>query len=220
MEKEQENTLEHLKIAAIRKDYKQLTLTETEVDQDPFRQFDLWWHQAIQSQLDEVNAMTLATADNGIPDARIVLLKNITTEGFIFFTNYDSSKGRQLIKNPHAALVFFWKELERQVRIKGTVKKISSQQSDQYFASRPLGSRIGAWSSPQSQVIASRELLERNEATFKAKFGENILRPNHWGGFVVMPTEIEFWQGRPSRLHDRIRYTKTDNQWKTDRLAP
>lgn len=211
----------HKDIAAIRTDYKRLTLDETDVAGDPFEQFDRWWQQAINSHLEEVNAMTLATASpEGIPDARIVLLKNITSEGFVFFTNYDSAKGRQLIANPHAALVFFWKDLERQVRIKGTVHKASAAESDLYFRSRPAGSRIGAWSSPQSQVIASRAILEENEAKYKATFGEAIPRPEHWGGFVVTPISVEFWQGRPSRLHDRIRYTRENQGWKINRLAP
>lgn len=211
----------HSQIAAIRTDYKHLTLNESDVAADPFKQFDSWWQQAITAEVVEVNAMTLATASpGGIPDARIVLLKDITEEGFVFFTNYESSKGRQLLENPNAALVFFWKELERQIRIKGSVIKASRALSDRYFASRPAGSRIGAWSSPQSQVIASREVLEQNEHDFKAKFGEDIPRPEHWGGFVVIPQTIEFWQGRPSRLHDRICYTKNNDGWQITRLAP
>jgi len=211
----------HSQIAAIRTDYKHLTLSEAEVDPDPFKQFDRWWQQALNAEVIEVNAMTLATASpDGIPDARIVLLKDIIEEGFVFFTNYESSKGRQLQENPNAALVFFWKELERQVRIKGSVIKASEALSDRYFASRPAGSRIGAWSSPQSRVIASREILEQNEHDFKVKFGETIPRPEHWGGFVVIPQAIEFWQGRPSRLHDRIYYTRNADHWQIARLAP
>lgn len=211
----------HNDIAAIRTEYRHLTLNESDVDADPFKQFDRWWQQAINASVVEVNAMTLATASpDGIPDARIVLLKDITEEGFVFFTNYESSKGKQLTENPHAALVFFWKELERQVRIKGKVIKASAAVSDRYFASRPAGSRIGAWSSPQSQVIASREILEQNEHDFKLKFGEDIPRPDHWGGFVVLPESLEFWQGRPSRLHDRIYYSKNENGWQISRLAP
>lgn len=213
--------IHHDHIASIRTEYKQLTLSEADVDPDPIKQFDRWWQQAINSEVVEVNAMTLATASNqGLPDARIVLLKDITEEGFVFFTNYESQKGRQLLENPQAALVFFWKDLERQVRIQGRVVKASKELSDQYFASRPTGSRIGAWSSPQSQVIESRAVLEQNEINFKKKFGEEIPRPAHWGGFVVIPERIEFWQGRPSRLHDRIQYTKINNSWQIERLAP
>lgn len=211
----------HNDIAAIRTEYRHLTLNESDVDADPFKQFDRWWQQAINASVVEVNAMTLATvSQEGIPDARIVLLKDITEEGFVFFTNYESSKGKQLTENPHAALVFFWKELERQVRIKGKAIKASTALSDRYFASRPAGSRIGAWSSPQSQVIASREILEQNERDFKLKFGEDIPRPDHWGGFVVLPESLEFWQGRPSRLHDRIYYSKNEDGWQISRLAP
>jgi len=211
----------HSHIADIRTEYKQLTLSEADVDQDPFNQFDRWWKQAISAQAGEVNAMTLATASkDGSVDARIVLLKNIAENGFVFFTNYDSSKGRQLLENPSAALVFFWKELERQVRVKGRVQKVSTALSDQYFASRPHGSRIGAWSSPQSKEITDRALLEDNEKYFSEKFGEVIPRPEHWGGYVLIPEQIEFWQGRPSRLHDRILYTKTKDSWKISRLAP
>ncbi|GAB3355828.1 pyridoxamine 5'-phosphate oxidase [Arachidicoccus ginsenosidivorans] len=211
----------HNHIAAIRTEYKQLTLDEKDVEPDPFLQFDKWWQQAISAEAGEVNAMTLATASqDGIPDARIVLLKNIAENGFVFFTNYDSRKGQQLLENPHAALVFFWKELERQVRIKGKVTKVSQELSDSYFASRPTGSKVGAWSSPQSQVIASRVILQQNELNFKAQFGETIPRPEHWGGYVVIPQSIEFWQGRPSRLHDRILYTKNKDSWQITRLAP
>ena len=211
----------HGQIAAIRTEYKHLTLNESDVDSDPFKQFDRWWKEALQAEVEEINAMTLATASaEGIPDARIVLLKNITDDGFVFFTNYDSAKGQQLLSNPKAALVFFWKELERQVRVKGTVIKAGEALSDQYFASRPQGSRIGAWSSPQSKIISSREILEQNELEFKKKFGDNVPRPAHWGGFLVQPSHMEFWQGRPSRLHDRICYTKSENNWIITRLAP
>jgi len=211
----------HSHIAAIRTEYKQLTLNETDVDPDPFQQFDRWWQQAISAEAGEVNAMTLATASVGaIPDARVVLLKNITQDGFVFFTNYQSQKGQQLNENPHAALVFFWRELERQVRIKGKVAKVSRELSDSYFDSRPVGSKIGAWSSPQSQAIASRAILEQNELDFRAQFGENIPRPEHWGGYIVIAETIEFWQGRPSRLHDRILYTKEGSSWQITRLAP
>jgi pyridoxamine 5'-phosphate oxidase len=210
-------------IAGIRKEYKLQTLSETEVETNPFAQFTRWWDDAVKSEIDEINAMTLATADNNaMPSARIVLLKDFSEKGFVFFTNYDSHKGRELEENPHACLVFFWKELERQVRISGEVKKISLAESDEYFASRPEGSRIGAWASPQSRVIKSREFIEKRSAEYQQKFAnDNITRPPHWGGYVVIPAVIEFWQGRASRLHDRIQYTLVENsKWKIERLAP
>jgi pyridoxamine 5'-phosphate oxidase len=210
-------------IADIRKEYQLQTLREEEVAADPFVQFDHWWDDAVKSELDEANAMTLATASAaGIPAARIVLLKSVTENGFVFFTNYNSHKGKELEENPHACLVFFWKELERQVRISGRVEKISTGESDAYFNSRPAGSRIGAWASPQSSVIASREIIEANIEKYKKQFGDNdIVRPEHWGGYMVIPTMIEFWQGRPNRLHDRILYSKqAAGGWKIERLAP
>lgn len=210
-------------IATIRKEYKQQTLLETDVSADPVAQFTKWWDDALKSEIDEVNAMTLATADkNGMPAARIVLLKEFSEKGFVFFTNYNSHKGNELEINPNACLVFFWKELERQVRISGQVKKISTKESDEYFASRPEGSRIGAWASPQSQVINSREVIEENSGRYQQQFtGGNIPRPPHWGGYNVIPAVIEFWQGRPNRLHDRIRYSlQDDHAWKIERLAP
>lgn len=211
-------------IADIRTDYSLKTLEEAEVAADAIGQFKVWWQEAIASELEEVNAMTLATATReGIPSARIVLLKSFDEKGFLFFTNYDSAKGRTLAQNPRAELVFFWRELQRQVRINGTVKKAATQDSDEYFQSRPVGSRIGAMSSPQSQVIPSREVLEQKVAENLAKFEQAVVipRPDNWGGYVVEPLEIEFWQGRSSRLHDRIRYTKEGNgNWKIERLAP
>jgi pyridoxamine 5'-phosphate oxidase len=210
-------------IADIRKDYKLRSLLEKDVDANAIRQFDKWWQEAIHSEIDEVNAMTLATASaDGIPAARIVLLKGYDERGFVFFTNYDSFKGLQLTENPRACLVFFWKELERQVRITGRVEKVSAEESDIYFNSRPEGSRIGAWASPQSQVIESREWLEEREKTLVKDFtGKPLSRPAHWGGYRVKPINIEFWQGRPSRLHDRIQYAlQGDNSWKIERLAP
>ena len=210
-------------IADIRKDYQLQTLLETDIAADPFIQFGRWWDDALKSELDEVNAMTLATASlTGLPDARIVLLKTFTDAGFVFFTNYSSQKGKELAENPRACLVFFWKELERQVRITGSVSKVSEGESDEYFNSRPVGSRIGAWASPQSSVIESREVIEKNiEKVEEQFFGAEITRPPHWGGYMVIPTVIEFWQGRTNRLHDRLQYSKMqDGSWKIERLAP
>lgn len=209
-------------IADIRKDYKLKSLLEEDVQANPIDQFSTWWSEAINSKIDEVNAMTLSTAtSNGVPSARIVLLKGFTKEGFIFFTNYLSQKGTELAKNPRAALTFYWKELERQVRIEGTVEKLPETDSDVYFKSRPAESRIGAWASPQSTVIASRDIIEESVQKFKEQFnGEVIPRPPHWGGYIVKPVKLEFWQGRSSRLHDRIQYTKEIEEWKTVRLAP
>ena len=211
------------KIADIRREYQMQTLLEKDVDQDPFLQFNKWWDDAIKSELDEINAMTLATATvKGMPSARIVLLKSVSEDGFIFFTNYNSQKGKELFENPNACLVFFWKELERQIRITGKVKKVSAAESDEYFASRPEGSRIGAWASPQSSIIASREIIEGNIVMYQKQYAdEKITRPPHWGGYIVMPSVIEFWQGRPDRLHDRIQYTLNEQgAWKIERLAP
>lgn len=210
-------------IAAIRKEYKQHTLNEADVAANPLAQFNTWWQEATKSEIDEVNAMTLATASaDGLPSARIVLLKGYDQNGFVFFTNYNSFKGQQLEENPRACLVFFWKELERQVRITGLIHKVSNEESDTYFHSRPESSRIGAWASPQSQIIESRLELEEKEKELTAAFeGKEIPRPLHWGGYRVQPLIIEFWQGRPSRLHDRIQYTMDDaGGWKIERLAP
>lgn len=209
-------------VAEIRKEYSKEVLDESHTEQDPFAQFDKWWHEALSSEIDEVNAMTLATADTkGKPSARIVLLKGYDQNGFVFFTNYESRKGEQLQTNPQASLVFFWKELERQVRIEGMVERISASASDEYFFSRPVESQIGAWSSPQSRVIPSRITIEENVQSYQQLFsGKEIKRPPHWGGYVVKPGMIEFWQGRPSRLHDRIRYTYSGGSWTRERLAP
>jgi len=210
-------------IADIRKDYKLRSFSESDALKDPFAQFEKWWKEALDADADEVNAMTLATASaDGMPDARIVLLKGFDITGFTFFTNYDSAKGAELMENPRASLVFFWKELERQVRISGLVVMVTAAESDEYFNSRPEGSRIGAWASPQSQVIDSREWLEDNEKKMREQFSQGqIARPGHWGGYRVRPTRIEFWQGRTSRLHDRILYTlQAKGDWKIQRLAP
>lgn len=210
-------------IASIRKDYKLRSLSENDVMNNAIDQFRKWWQEAMISNLDEVNAMTLATASaDGVPSARIVLLKGFDQNGFVFFTNYQSFKGKQLDENPRASLVFFWRELQRQVIITGLVEKVSESESDEYFNSRPEGSRIGAWTSPQSQVIENREWLEAREKEMVNKFvKEKITRPPHWGGYRVKPVSVEFWQGRSSRLHDRIQYLlEADGSWKIQRLAP
>lgn len=209
-------------IAGLRKDYRLQTLNETDVAGDAMGQFARWWNEAVASDIDEVNAMTLATvAPDGMPSARIVLLKNYDERGFVFFTNYRSAKGKALAANPVAALVFFWKELERQVRIQGSVEKVSEAESDEYFNSRPVASRIGAWSSPQSEVIESRAILENNVEKYTAGMKDEIPRPEQWGGYRVKPSVIEFWQGRSNRLHDRIEYRlQPGGSWKIARLAP
>jgi pyridoxamine 5'-phosphate oxidase len=210
-------------IADIRTDYRQASLDEETAGTDPIAFFSRWFAEAQTAQIYEVNAMTLATAGAGnTPHARIVLLKGLDERGFIFFTNYKSNKGSDLDANPKAALVFFWKELERQVRIEGTVEKVSAKESDTYFNSRPLGSRIGAAASPQSQVIKDRQELEDVYAqTADLYKDKSIARPDFWGGYRIQPTRIEFWQGRSSRLHDRIVFTANENGgWNRSRLAP
>lgn len=210
-------------ISDIRRDYMLKSFDESHAADNPFDQFREWWDEATSADIDEVNAMTLATVDaNGKPAARIVLLKGYTHEGFVFFTNYESAKGQDLAINPNAALLFFWKELERQIRIEGTVEKIDPADSDAYFHSRPAGSRIGAWVSPQSKVIPDRAFLENNYNQLIEKYPDEnkVPRPPHWGGFIVKPESFEFWQGRSSRLHDRLKYTSTAEGWSRDRLAP
>ncbi len=211
-----------MSIADIRKEYSLKTLNEADVFADPMQQFEKWWQEAIESKIEEVNAMTLATATaEGKPSARIVLLKGIDRNGFVFFTNYHSHKGNQIEENPFVSLVFFWKELERQVRVEGSISKVTAEESDAYFSSRPEGSRIGAWASPQSRIIASREVMEENVTELEKSFAnKEIDRPPHWGGYIVIPNLLEFWQGRNSRLHDRIQYTYKDAAWKIERLAP
>ncbi len=210
-------------IADLRIDYSSQTLLEDSVAANPIAQFQTWWDQVIASEISEPNAMTLATASaDGLPSARIVLLKGFDEEGFVFYTNYKSFKATQVKENPKACLVFFWKELERQVRISGIVTRVTEEESDVYFHSRPVGSRIGAWASPQSQPIENREWLEQEFENKKEEFREvEIPRPPHWGGYRVKPVIVEFWQGRFSRLHDRIQYTLDPNgAWKIERLAP
>lgn len=213
----------HKSIADIRINYSKKQLLEAEADKNPVQQFNKWWEEAVESEILEVNAMTLATASpDGIPSARIVLLKDFSEKGFVFFTNYESFKGHQLADNPKACLVFFWKELERQVRITGLVQQVPASESDVYFDSRPEASRIGTITSPQSHVIESRQwlddLYEKNTTLLT---GKKIIRPDYWGGYLVRPVVIEFWQGRPGRLHDRLQYTlQENNEWNIERLAP
>lgn len=210
-------------ISQLRLDYALNALNEEDVAALPLQQFEKWWNDAAASKIIEMNAMTVATAgSDGLPDARIVLLKAFDEQGFVFFTNYNSAKSSQLDSNCNCCLLFFWKELERQVRIKGVAKKISLKESVDYFDSRPHGSKLGAWSSPQSMVVAGKAFLKETFDYYAERFkhGE-IPKPPHWGGYRVKPVSIEFWQGRPSRMHDRILYTETaPGIWKTERLAP
>jgi len=206
-----------MNIADIRKDYALRRLDESDVDADPFKQFHAWLREAIEAQVPEPTAMT----PSGRPAARIMLLKALDDRGFVFYTNYASRKGAELEARPAAALTFFWKELERQVRIEGAIEKVSAAESDEYFASRPLGSRIGAWASTQSATIESRQWLEARVKAAEAQHGESPPRPPHWGGYRVIPDWLEFWQGRQSRLHDRIAYTRgAGGGWQVTRLSP
>ena len=209
-------------IASIRRDYQLASLDEAATAVNPMDQFSQWWEHAIESNIDEVNSFVLSTIDeNNAPASRVVLLKGYTPEGFIFYTNYDSNKGKEMAMHPVVAINFFWKELERQVRITGVVKKVSAAESTHYFHSRPLGSQIGAWSSPQSQIIPNREYLEKLVADNTEKYKEgNVPLPPNWGGYIVHPFKMEFWQGRSSRLHDRILYSFEKDKWVKVRLAP
>ena len=210
-------------ISDLRKEYSLQSLHKKDVALNAMDQFGRWWQDALKTEINEANAMTLATASaDGLPSARIVLLKGFHKDGFQFYTNYESFKGRQIAENPRACLVFFWKELERQVRITGLVDKLNSQESDAYFNSRPIGSRIGALASPQSEVIESSAWLSSQAERLEEKYADlDIPRPPNWGGYLVKPVTIEFWQGRPNRLHDRLLYTlQEDGNWIIDRLAP
>lgn len=214
-------------VADLRANYTRASFNESDAHPDPVAQFRRWFDEAIASQLNEPNAMVLATVNpQGQPDARVVLLKGFDDRGFVFFSNYRSAKGQQLGHTPEAALVFLWHELERQVRIEGSVEKISAAESDGYFESRPHGSKLGAWASQQSEVVASRQDLEVRLATVKEKYGDGpVPRPEHWGGFRVKPRKLEFWQGRPNRLHDRLRYFRSVTSegsatWQIERLQP
>ena len=205
----------------LRHEYMLSGLDEKDVDPNPFSQFDNWFQACVRSSLPLANAMTLATANKaGRVSSRAVLLKGVDARGFTFYTNFDSRKSRELAENPHAALLFSWDELERQVRIEGKIERVSDAESDAYYHSRPLGARLGAWASPQSEVISSRAVLVANAAKAAAQHGLNPERPPHWGGYRLVPERWEFWQGRKSRLHDRLCYRLVDGQWLRERLAP
>ena len=215
--------IDHKDIAAIREDYSKGSLSEDQVSIDPLEQFKSWFEQALHANVMEPNAMTLSTvSEEGFPSSRIVLLKDIKADGFSFFTNYESKKGIDMTHCENVSLLFFWAELQRQVRVEGIVQRLSTEDSDEYFASRPKGSRIGAWASPQSQIIPDRAFLEQRVQFFEGQFGvsEQVKRPEFWGGYLVKPVKVEFWQGRSSRLHDRIAYTLEGDNWVINRLAP
>ena len=211
-------------IADLRQNYTLAGLSEADLNSDPIEQFNIWFQQALEADLLEPNAMTLATATpDGKPTARIVLLKGVSSGGFVFYTNYESQKGQQLIANPYAALVFLWDKLERQIRIEGRVAKLAAEESAEYFHSRPKASQLGAWASDQSRVIPNREVLEEKLSELQEQYSNDatIPLPDHWGGFRVIPSRVEFWQGRPSRLHDRLVYNlQTDGNWQIERLSP
>jgi pyridoxamine 5'-phosphate oxidase len=211
------------KIVSLRKEYSSAFLNEEDVFHNPFKQFELWMHQAVEAEILEPHAMTVSTVSaEGKPSSRIVLLRGFDENGFVFYTNYNSHKGNDMAQNKYACLNFFWPELERQIRIEGNIYKIDQQVSTDYFHSRPRESQIGAWASAQSAVIANRKVVEDAYLYFTEKFKdlEVIPKPEHWGGYNIKPTSIEFWQGRPSRLHDRLRFTQVNEAWKIERLSP
>ncbi len=214
--------MESKDLAHLRREYSREELSEEHVDHNPFVQFGRWLDEAIAAEVPEPTAMSLATADaTGRPSSRMVLLKGFDSDGFVFFTNYNSQKGRELAENPFAALNFFWPELERQVRVSGRASKVSAEESDEYFKTRPFTSRVGAWASDQSEILESKMALAARAAKLLVKYASgNVPRPPHWGGYRVVPHQIEFWQGRPSRLHDRILYKFINDYWKISRLSP
>jgi len=210
-----------MRLADIRQEYMRAGLHEKDVAADPLKQFERWFQDVLDADLPLPNAMTLATASAaGRPSARAVLLKGVDAGGFVFYTNYESRKARELAENPYASLVFIWTQLERQIRIEGAIEKVAAEESDAYFDSRPLGSRLGAWASPQSRVLPDRLTLARKVAAIVLRYGRHPPRPPHWGGYRLLPEAIEFWQGRKNRLHDRLLYTKHARGWKIERLAP
>ena len=209
-------------LADLRREYLQAKLVETEVAKDPIHQLTIWLNDAIRAEVPEPNAMALATSTfEGKPSVRMVLLKDLSSEGLVFFTSYESKKARHLLQNPYAALTLYWSDLERQVRVEGVVRKIPAEQSDSYFEIRPERSKLGAWASPQSSVVPSRRYIEQLVKDFEEEFeGKTVVRPENWGGYVVEPSLVEFWQGREDRLHDRIQYRKDNDRWVIERLAP